>query len=137
LNAFEFLYPKSMLRTFVALFENKVIGIRIELIYKELIFDWYAGHDEVFNNKYPNDFLIFNVLRWGSLDSNLLEFDFGGAGKRSVPYGVRDYKSKFGGDLIEFGRFFRINRPLIFTFSKIGFYLFKKIIKYGLRSKNK
>ena len=36
---------------------------------------------------------------------------FGGAGKPDKPYGVRDYKLKFGGQLVNWGRFEKVHKP--------------------------
>ena len=132
INSFHILHPKSFLRAFVCMSKNKIIGVRLELIFKESMFDWYAGHDITENNKYPNDFLINNILNWGK-DNNINKFDFGGAGKKNIPYSVRDYKMKFGGKLVEFGRFYLENRPVLYKISKIGLIIYKRLIRYGLR----
>ena len=50
-----------------------------------------------------------------------------GAGKPNQAYGVRDFKSKFGGDLVEHGRFLFVSKPLIYNFSK--FILSLKLFK--------
>ena len=39
-------------------------------------------------------------------------FDFGGAGKPVVHYGVRDYKMKFGGKLVNYGRLTLVHNPI-------------------------
>ena len=48
-------------------------------------------------------------LRWISIDyackNGIEKFDFMGAGSPDEDYGVRDFKAKFGGSLVEPGRF--------------------------------
>lgn len=130
INAFKILDKKFMLKTFTANFNGKIIGVRIEFLYKDLIFDWYAGSDYTANNKYPNDFLIYNLLKWGN-ENGYKVFDFGGAGKPNIAYGVREHKMKFGGEIVEFGRFQCVHNK---TLMKIGVYMysFYKILKkYG------
>ena len=56
-------------------------------------------------------------------------FDFGGAGKPNVPYGVRDHKLKFSENLVEFGRFEKIYHPLLYKFALLGLRLYKIIKK--------
>ena len=49
-----------------------------------------------------------------------------GAGKPGDNYGVRDFKAQFGGELVEHGRFLRINKPLVY---KAGSFVLKLISK--------
>ena len=125
-HAFVNLTPQNILKVFAAYYNNEMIGVRLELCYKNLIYDWYAGSDENHKNKYPNDFLPYHILLWGKAN-NYKYFDFGGAGKPGIPYGVRDHKMKFGGELVEFGRYERINNNLLFKLGRIGIKLRRKI----------
>lgn len=112
LNAFKTM--SDYVRVFVADLDGAIIGTRVELCYKDLVYDWYAGADDQYKNYYPNDVLPYSILLWGK-DNNYRSFDFGGAGRPDIPYGVRDHKMKFGGQLVEFGRFERINHKLVYT----------------------
>lgn len=110
LNAFRSM--SNLVKVFVVDLDGLIIGTRIELCYKDLVYDWYAGADDRYKNYYPNDVLPYSILLWGKAN-DYKEFDFGGAGKPGVPYGVRDHKIKFGGNLVEYGRFMRIcNKPV-------------------------
>ncbi len=91
-----------------------------------MIYDWYAGADDSYLEYRPNDILSWSILKWG-IKNNYEVFDFGGAGKPNVPYGVRDYKLKFGGELVNFGRFEIIHKPSVFKSGKIGLHIYKKI----------
>lgn len=125
-HAYNELFPKGMLKVFAAVFQNEIIGIRLELLYKKSIYDWYAGSDENYRNKYVNDFLPYNILIWGN--KNLFElFNFGGAGNPNIAYGVRDHKLKFGGKVYEFGRFEKTFHPFLFFIGKTGFQMSKTI----------
>ena len=88
---------------FTALNEGKIIGCMLALVYKSTIYDFYAGSYAEYYSKYPNDLIPWEVFLWGKCEGYTC-FDFGGAGKPNVPYGVREYKKKFGGDLVEHGR---------------------------------
>ena len=50
-----------------------------------------------------------------------------GAGEPGVPYGVRDFKSEFGGKLVEHGRFLCVKKPLLYKIGVLGVKLLKKI----------
>ncbi|MCH7973680.1 MAG: hypothetical protein IH949_07305 [Bacteroidetes bacterium] len=64
-----------------------------------------------------------NEIRLFYLNNNLKYFDFMGAGKPTDTYGVREFKSKFGGELVNYGRFVNINNPFLFKVGKIGLHL--------------
>ena len=55
-------------------------------------------------------------------------FDFMGAGKPDDGgYGVRDFKLKFGGELVEHGRFVHVCHPLLFGLGKCAVKILKKL----------
>lgn len=125
-NAFDILGRSNNLKLFAALKDNCIIGIRLILIYKSVVYDWYAGGKNKYNNYNPNDFLAWKVIEWGSLNG-YSTFDFGGAGQPNIPYGVRDYKLKFGGELVSFGRFELIHNLSIYKIATECLHLWKKI----------
>ena len=98
------------------------------LCFKDRIYDWYAGSYKEFYNKYPNDILPWKIFLW-SKENNFSIFDFGGAGSPDVEYSVRDYKKKFGGATVNFGRYQLNHKPILMIFAFIGFKLWR-FIKY-------
>jgi len=48
-----------------------------------------------------------------------------GAGKSGESYGVRDFKARFGGEMVEFGRFLNIRKPLFYILGETGLRLMK------------
>ena len=125
-NSLEYL-TSDVLKTFIAEYKREIIGCRMVLCYNDLIYDWYAGASGKYLNLYPNDFLPWKILEWGHNNGYKI-FDFGGAGKPGVPYGVRDHKMKFGGELVEFGRFEKIHNKLLLQIGKFGLALYKRVI---------
>jgi len=111
-----------------ACYESEIIGCMLALSYKDTIYDFYAGSMVKFYNKYPNDLISWEVFKWGK-GNGYKVFDFGGAGKPDVSYGVRDYKKKFGGEFVNFGRYEKVHQPMIFEIAKVGFKLWQKIKK--------
>ena len=122
------LSKQNILKTFVAVSNEEIIGCRMVLCYGDIVYDWYAGASEKHLDKYPNDFLPWKVMQWGSLNGYKY-FDFGGAGKPNEAYGVRDHKLKFGGNLIEYGRFEKIHNNFMMQIGKLGLKAFKLIKK--------
>lgn len=115
---------KHTLKKFAAKYQNTIISCRFVLCYNGLVYDWFAGTDENHLDKYPNDFLPWKIIQWAK-KNNYTTFDFGGAGKPNVPYGVRDYKLKFGGNLVNFGRFELIHNKPLFKTGQLGLKIFK------------
>lgn len=106
--------------------ENELIAVRIALCYNSVVYDWYAGANEEFLGYRPNDVLPWELMKWG-MDNNFKQFDFGGAGKPNIPYGVREHKLKFGGELVNYGRFKIIHNPTLMMIAKIGFRIKQRI----------
>jgi len=125
-NIFKHFNDNFGLQVFCAVNENKIIGCMLALIYKNTIYDYYAGSLEEYYNKNPNDLIPWEVFLWGKKNGYTL-FDFGGAGKPGKPYGVRDYKKKFGGELVNFGRFEKIHKPFLMEVGKIGLKLWRNL----------
>lgn len=92
----------------VVLAEHKVIGGIVCLIEpgKSLI-EWYiCGLDIEYRKFYPSV-----MATWGGIELagklGLPVFNFLGLGRPDIPYGVRDFKLRFGGVAENYGRFVR------------------------------
>lgn len=121
-------HEREGLVIFVARFENKIIGCMLCLAYGTTLFDYYAGAYSEYYHKYPNDLIPWEVFKWGK-QNGFLQFDFGGAGKPNVPYGVREYKKKFGGETVSYGRFEKIHFPIFFKLALLAFRWWKLLKK--------
>jgi len=112
-------------------FEGKIIGGILAPVFKDkCIYEWYiCGLDKEYKDQYPSVLATWAAIEY-ALNNNLNCFDFMGVGKPDVLYGVRDFKARFGGELVNYGRITRINNPLLYNFAELGFNvlaLFKKI----------
>jgi serine/alanine adding enzyme len=105
---------------------TKMIGCRAYLLFKDVMYDWYAASDLDFSNLHPNDLLPWKAMLWGR-EHGMSTYDFAGAGKPGKPYGVRDYKMRFGGTLYNFGRYTLVHRPWLFRLGKLGMSIYKYI----------
>ncbi len=124
-NAYNQFSVSGYIKAFGAYVEDDIISMRIEICFKNMVYDWYTGDKAGFSNRYPNDILPYFILFWGK-ENGFEKFDFGGAGKPGVPYGVREHKMKFGGELVSYGRYEKVNNKLLMIFVKLGFFLFKR-----------
>ena len=109
-SVYENLSKEKNIVFFSAYFEDRLIGHRIILAYGKRLYDWYAGDIPEERDKYTNDVLVWEVLKWGN-ENGYEVFDFGGAGEPGKEYGVRDFKAKFGGELVSFGNYMKVHQP--------------------------
>lgn len=92
----------------VVKYQQRVIaGMLLPVSGKKAVHEWYiCGADEQYKplNIYPSV-----MATWAGIDymvKNHFEyFDFMGAGRPDVPYGVREFKERFGGDLVDVVRY--------------------------------
>lgn len=124
-TAYDILAP-DYLKIFLAINQEKIIGTMYILCFKNIMYDWYAGSYQAYYKKYPNDLIPWKAFLWGQ-NNEFNKFDFGGAGKPGIPYGVRDYKKKFGGEFVQYGRFEKIQKPFLFQLGKLGLKAWQKL----------
>lgn len=127
-RAYNILAAKKYIKFFSAYSGDKLVAHRMVLLYKDRIYDWFAGSLEEASSLYPNDVLVWEVLKWGN-NNNYKLFDFGGAGDPDKEYGVRDFKRKFGGDEVCFGNYMKIHQPNKYRLLKTAISAYNKIKK--------
>lgn len=123
--ASKILFPLDYLKVFGAFLDKKLIGVRYILCYKNMLYDWFAGSDEDYLKFKPNDVLPWEVIKWGA-NNGFEIFDFGGAGKPGVYYGVREYKQRFGGKFVNYGRYENVHKSYLMKIGVFGNSLRKK-----------
>lgn len=126
LNAFRQMHTNGMLRIYGTFHEKELAGTMYILAYNGRFYDWYAGSFRQYYHYNPNDILPWEIFKIAKTEAVSL-FDFGGAGKPGVPYGVRDYKIQFGGELVNFGRYELPHNKFIFNAMKIAFKIWQRI----------
>lgn len=119
-SAWTEMYNRDHLVVFGAYNNNKLIGTIFLLTYNNTLYDWYAGSYKDYYSMHPNDILPWEAFKWAR-EKGFERFDFGGAGHPLKPYGVRDYKKKFGGKQINHGRYIRVNKRILYGTIKFAF----------------
>lgn len=126
-NLIDILGPKKMLRVVMAYVEDRPVAASVDLLYKDMIYYWYGGMDRAYGREHPNELLRWNVLEWG-INNGFRLFDFGGAGKPDEDYGVRDFKSKFGGELVGYGRNVYAHSPRLLRLSTFSYNVLRRFL---------
>ena len=126
-NFFEQLHRTEHVRFILTEYQGRIIGgtVCVELPSKAL-YEWFAcGEDGVYDHIYPSCYATYLGIKFAA-ESGCQIFDMMGAGKPDEAYGVRDFKAKFGGELVEHGRFLCIRKPLLYYIGKLGVKILKK-----------
>lgn len=126
-NFFEQLHRTEHARFILTEYQGRIIGgtVCVELPNKAL-YEWFAcGEDGVYDHIYPSCYATYLGIKYAA-ESGCQIFDMMGAGKPDEAYGVRDFKAKFGGKLVEHGRFLCIRKPLLYWIGKTGVKILKR-----------
>lgn len=125
--ALEVLRPAGMMHVFVARLDDTPIGALTLLIHQGVMTYWYTGTLREFSAFRPADLLVWHALKLGA-DSGCRLFDFGGGGRPDEEYGVRDFKAKFGGELVNYGRHLCVHAPRRLQLSRMGYQMARRFL---------
>jgi lipid II:glycine glycyltransferase (peptidoglycan interpeptide bridge formation enzyme) len=108
-------------------FEGKIIGgIMLPAFEHKMVYEWYvAGLDREYKHAYPSVLATWAGIKY-AMGNGFDAFDFMGAGVPSHSYGVREFKSKFGGQILNYGRFTNSHYPIFHWVIKIFLKLYSK-----------
>ena len=129
--------PREFFQKMLALPSAKILTVNYQdhviggMAYIELPgkvgYEWYVcGLDDKYKTLYPSELATYAGLQYATT-SGCPRFDFMGAGKPGVPYGVRDFKALFGGVLVEHGRFLHLNKPLLYNLGKTAINILERL----------
>jgi len=136
---YDICFHENKVKFLLVMEESKVIGgIVCPISSNKFIHENYiAGLDQECKYFYPSV-----MATWAAIDyackNGIERFDFMGAGNPNEDYGVREFKSKFGGKLVNYGRYTLVHNPLKMKLAETGFKSLQKLngIKTILQSKN-
>lgn len=113
----------------VVKYRDKVIGGMVcPFSGVHTVYEWYiCSLKDKYKQLYPGV-----LATWAGIDhsikNNFQYFDFMGMGSPHMPYGVRDFKTQFGGEVINFGRWQYINNKPLYKLGLIGYKLLKRFL---------
>ena len=133
-------YRKDIGKYLLVKYRGKVIG-GMMIVVKELenervselgkgergcVYEWYiCGLDNEYREQYPSVMATWAAMEYAN-EHGLARFDVMGAGVPGVPYGVRDFKAEFGGELVELGRFLCVCKPWLYRLGTFVVKLMKR-----------
>lgn len=124
---FEKLWKHKDGRFLLVELNGEIIGGTVCVIDKHSVYEWFVcGRDGEWKSIFPSSVATYAGIKYAA-EHGCDKFDMMGAGTPDAAYGVRDFKAKFGGKLVEHGRFCYICNPLLYSIGKIGVSIIKKI----------
>ena len=123
---FEKLYSETFSHFILVRYQDKIIGGTVCVgLPNQTLYEWFAcGEDGCYKNIYPSTLATYSGIEYAAQNGYPV-FDMMGAGTPDESYGVRDFKSKFGGKLVEYGRFRFVLNPVLFQVGKLGVTIIK------------
>ena len=116
----------------LAKYEGRIVAGGITLKFGDRVFAWYGGAERV-TGLSPFSLLTWDEIKCGNREG-FRYYDFGGAGVPERPYGPREFKAKFGGELVNFGRYRKINSKFCFYAAETAFKILKQNRLFGQKS---
>ncbi len=90
------------------------------------LYEWFvAGRDGEWKSIFPSSVATYAGIRYAA-ENDMPRFDMMGAGKPGNAYGVRDFKARFGGALVEHGRYTCVCKLSLYQIGSLGVKLLKK-----------
>lgn len=125
LDFFLRLYESDFCKFITVKFNDQVIGGTVCVGNGgTALYEWFAcGEDRKFRSLYPSNLATYGGIIYATRNGYRY-FDMMGAGKPDANYGVRAFKAKFGGTLVEHGRFLCVNHRLLYSLGKLVVSLF-------------
>jgi lipid II:glycine glycyltransferase (peptidoglycan interpeptide bridge formation enzyme) len=127
-NIYRILITKGMAQIVFAKVEGKIISGYLMLLYHGQIYGWYCGDDVEYRKYCPNDIIMWYIIRWGH-EQGYKTLDFGWAGRADESSTVRNFKAKYCGELVHYGRHLKVYSPLLMKTIKTVNPIRKKLFK--------
>jgi len=108
--------------------EDVVLGGIVLIEDQHTVYEWFVCGEKKIKQMYPSVLATWTAILY-AMDSGHQKFDFMGAGQPGKAYGVRDFKAGFGGEQVEYGRYFIINEHFIYKISAIYIDILKLLMK--------
>lgn len=126
---FEKLYGIPSSKFLLVEYNNEIVGGTVCVgLSRKVFYEMYVcGKDKDYKNIFPSELATYAGLQFASGNEYPL-FDMMGAGRpEDGGYGVRDFKLKFGGELVEQGRFVHVCNRVLYFIGTMGVQILKKI----------
>lgn len=119
-------YRQNIAKFLLVKHEGRVIGGSMVVSDQRTVYEWFeCGLNAECKDQYPSVMATYAGIQLAK-ESGCARYDMMGAGEPGVPYGVRDFKAEFGGQLVEHGRFLCVCKPMLYRIGQWGVKLLKR-----------
>jgi lipid II:glycine glycyltransferase (peptidoglycan interpeptide bridge formation enzyme) len=121
-------YKQNIGKYLLVVYQNIIIGgIMCPVAPAKCIYEYYiCGLDNEYKEQYPSVMATWAAMEYAH-NNGIPMFDFMGAGNPNEDYGVREFKARFGGNEVNYGRFIYILNPILYNLGKFGLKFLQKI----------
>lgn len=106
--------------------DGKIIGGSMVVADEKAVYEWFeCGLNAQYKDQYPSVSATYAGMCYAA-ENRIAKYDMMGAGEPGVPYGVRDFKAEFGGQMVEHGRFVCVCEPLLYKIGVFGVKMMKR-----------
>ncbi|MBX3440258.1 MAG: GNAT family N-acetyltransferase, partial [Planctomycetaceae bacterium] len=118
--------PEDVVQVRLAYHKGTPVAGGITLVFKNTVYAWYGGTTR------PPGVAAFDCLTWDEIAwacrNQQSNYDFGGAGWPEEEYGPRHFKAKFGGQLVNYGRYRKVYSGWKLAVAKSSFHVLRSMI---------
>ncbi|MGD9856529.1 MAG: lipid II:glycine glycyltransferase FemX [Planctomycetaceae bacterium] len=118
--------PKGTVQIRIASHQGAAVAGGVVLVFKGRMYAWYGGTTRP-PGITPFDGFTWDEIQWGSRNHQQT-YDFGGAGWPDEDYGPRKFKAKFGGRLVNYGRYLKIYSGWKMAVAKTSFRVLRSVV---------
>ena len=119
-------YRQGIAKFLLVKHEGQIIGGSMVVSDERTVYEWFeCGLNAQYKDQYPSVMATYAGIQLAQ-KSGSSRYDMMGAGEPGVPYGVRDFKAEFGGQLVEHGRFLCVCKPMLYRIGKLGVKFLKR-----------
>jgi len=120
-------YRQGIGKFLLVKYGEKVIGGSMIVTDGKCVYEWFeCGMNAEYKEQYPSVMATWAGIQWAK-EHGCARYDMMGAGEPGVPYGVRDFKSEFGGTMVEHGRFVCVCKPWLYKIGQFGVKVLKRL----------
>lgn len=107
--------------------KSSIINHKSSINAQGIVYEWFeCGLNSEYKEQYPSVMATWAGMEYAA-ENGMARYDMMGAGEPDAPYGVRDFKSEFGGEEVEQGRFLYIAKPMLYKVGTIGVKILKRL----------
>ena len=119
-------YRQGVGKFLLVRYAGKIIGGSMVVADDKCVYEWFeCGLNTRYKDQYPSVIATVSGIEFARRQG-CARYDMMGAGEPDVPYGVRDFKAEFGGQLVEYGRFLCVCKPCLYRLGAFVVRLLKR-----------